>query len=106
MTEIPIPTGSAELEEMLNDGKKMGPIFAALKNGDPAPFKTFIQNYGKHQATTDPDLVAQVREQTQAVLAEMLRDNGQNGSNFKLDISASGQPRIQGPNGPNYYQAR
>ena len=67
MTKITIPTGSDELEAMLNDP-------AVLKNvlGDPAMRKEFFTNYGRNSMEKDGSLQAQIKEQLQVSLAEMV----------------------------------
>lgn len=66
MTKIVIPSAPAELEEMLND---KGRIEALMKDGQ---FPDFITAYARTVMNKDADLSAQVREQTQLALAEMI----------------------------------
>ena len=80
MTGITIPTSPAELAELLNDGKRMAAVFK-----DKDLFKEFITNYAKTVAPIDGDIAAQVREQTQLVVAEML---GTNGSTPPVNLAA------------------
>lgn len=70
MTKTIIPTDATELEEMLGDSTKMQALFA-----NPAEFGEFVTNYARATAETDQALGVQVREETQRVLAEFLREN-------------------------------
>lgn len=66
--KIAIPQSPMELAEMLNDSAKMNEI-----SKDPESFKQFITNYARAAAPQDGEIAKQVREQTQQVLAEMLK---------------------------------
>jgi HK97 family phage major capsid protein len=66
-----IPTDAVELEEMLRDPNRMRDT---LK--DPSQFKTFVANYAKNVINRDDTIAVQIREQTQQVLAQWLKDNG------------------------------
>jgi HK97 family phage major capsid protein len=66
VAKIAIPTNASELEEMVAD---QGKVAALLKEGQ---FDEFMTNYARHVMNKDKDLGAQVREQTQLVVAEML----------------------------------
>lgn len=70
MTKLPIPTSGAELESLLNDKSRMGEIQANGQLGD------VIKAYATHQAAKDSDIAAQVREQTQMIVAEYFEKNG------------------------------
>jgi HK97 family phage major capsid protein len=61
-----IPNNAAELEEMLADTSKLQNL---MKEGQ---FPEFMENYARHVHNKDKDLGAQVREQTQLAVAEML----------------------------------
>lgn len=63
-----IPTGAAELNEMLADPKVMNNL---LK--DPSKFGEFINNYARSQMDEKTEIAAQVRDETQKVLAEFLK---------------------------------
>lgn len=71
---ITVPTAPAELEELLNDGSKMQEIFK-----DKEAFPQFIKNYAANVAKADTSIAAQVREETQMVLAEFLREQHKDG---------------------------
>lgn len=66
---IAIPTGAAELEELLADGTK---VQALMKEGQ---FSDVVKAYAKTVADKDTDLARQVKEETQKVLADYLREN-------------------------------
>lgn len=70
MTKTVIPTDAAELEEMLGDSARMQALFT-----DTAAFGEFVTNYARATHAKDQALGQQVREETQRVLAEFLRDN-------------------------------
>lgn len=70
MTKLTIPSGSAELEEMLADGTKMKNL---MQEGQ---FPEFIKAYASATNKTNLDIQAQVQEQVQLGLAEFLKDNG------------------------------
>ena len=65
-----IPTSPAELEEMLTEPDRMKDVF-----NDPKALTDFIRSYAKNVYDRDAELVAQVKEQTEATLAQWLRDN-------------------------------
>ncbi len=66
---ITIPTGQAELEELLADGTQ---VQALMRDGQ---FKDVVKAYASHVAKHDIDLQAQIKEETQKVLADYLREN-------------------------------
>lgn len=70
----PIPTDAAELEEMLADPGRMENVFK-----DKDAFKNFIGNYAKTVMDKDTSIAAQVREETQLVLAEFLKEQRKDG---------------------------
>jgi HK97 family phage major capsid protein len=80
MSKVAIPTSPAELEEFLGDPGKMKNILA-----DPAQFKEFVKNYATTVMNKDGDIAKQVREQTQLVLAEMLKDDPKNVKGIDLN---------------------
>lgn len=85
-----IPTTAAELEAMLSDT-------AALKEltKTPASLGEFIKNYAQAQmAKNGENISAQIKEQAQIVLAEMLKENSATLTNRgKLDLAAGGSVR-------------
>lgn len=68
--KIVIPSSPAELEEMLNDSAKMSKVFASKDT-----FGQFISAYAKTVLEKDQEIATQVREETQRVLAQWLKDN-------------------------------
>lgn len=72
MTAPNIPSTASELEELLGNPAQMQNIVK-----DPAKFQELIRNYSKAVMNKDSDLARQVREETQIVLAEYLKANGQ-----------------------------
>lgn len=67
---ITIPKTAAELEDMLGDSTKMQQVFA-----DKATFGEFISAYAKASMSADASIATQVKEETQRVLAQWLKDN-------------------------------
>ncbi len=70
MPDVIIPTSPAELEEMLGDPQRMQGVF-----GDKELFGQFIRNYARTVMAKDEGIATQVREETQRVMAQWLRDN-------------------------------
>lgn len=66
-----IPTSQAALEEMLSDSAKMQKVFAD-QNG---AFGEFITNYARAVHNRDLSIATQVKEQTEQILANWLREN-------------------------------
>ncbi|MFC5834647.1 phage major capsid protein [Nonomuraea insulae] len=82
-----IPTSADDLEEMLTDGR----VTAMFEDGKPKPeFGEFIRNYAKVLQGKGTELAAQVREETQRVLAEYLREHGTSEVN-RLDLAPGKQ---------------
>lgn len=71
MAKITIPTESAQLEELLGDPAKVQDL---MKEGQ---FSDTVKAYAKAVNQADGDLGRQVKEETQRVLAEYLRENGE-----------------------------
>jgi HK97 family phage major capsid protein len=69
VAKIVIPTEQAELEELLGDGTK---VQALMREGQ---FSDVVKAYAKHVADSDVELTKQIKTETQAVLAEYLREN-------------------------------
>lgn len=69
MPKIAVPTGQAELEELLADGDKVQNLMAE------GQFTDVVKAYAKHVAAHDAGQQAQVKEQIQSVLADYLREN-------------------------------
>ncbi len=62
------PTTPLEFEEALNDPKRLENLFKENK------FANFVKDYAAAVSAKDTDISAQVKEQTQAALAELLKD--------------------------------
>ena len=69
MAKIAIPTGQAELEELLGDASKVQNLMTE------GQFPEVVKAYAKHVQDNDQELGRQVKEETQRVLAEYLREN-------------------------------
>lgn len=67
--ELTVPTTPAELEEFMRDPKRMKALF-----GQKDGFATFVRNYAKAVHDRDQEIATQVREETQRVLADWLRE--------------------------------
>lgn len=81
MTAMTIPTTAAELEDMLGDSKVMASLFAEGVTADEkkekaAARREFLTNYARVTNGRDASISTQIREETQRVFAEMMRDNG------------------------------
>ena len=79
---LAIPTGQAELEAMLTDSAKMQKVFAD-KNG---AFGEFVTNYARAVHNRDLSIATQVKEQTEQILANWLRENQPDGVD-RLDLT-------------------
>jgi HK97 family phage major capsid protein len=69
MPKTAIPTTQAEFEEVLSDTKKLEALFGS------GEFGPFIQSYAETMKAKDQSIADQVREQTEIVLADMLKTN-------------------------------
>jgi HK97 family phage major capsid protein len=65
-----IPTTAAELEEMLGEPDRMQNVFK-----DKTLLTEFIRNYAKTTVEMDPQITAQIKAETQRVMADWLREN-------------------------------
>jgi HK97 family phage major capsid protein len=83
---LTIPDSPAALEEMLGDAKAMKKVFAN-KNA----FSQFISNYARTVLEKDQEIATQVREETQRVLAQWLKDNQPDGIE-RVDLRPSDIP--------------
>lgn len=72
MSAVAIPTKAEELEELIGNSAKMQDIFK-----DKEAFQSLITNYARTVVDKDASLAIQVKEETQRVLAEWLKVNGQ-----------------------------
>jgi HK97 family phage major capsid protein len=69
VAKINIPTAQGELEELLADGAKVQALMAE------GQFSDVVKAYAKNVADRDTDIAAQVKAETQKVLADYLREN-------------------------------
>jgi HK97 family phage major capsid protein len=67
--KVHVPTSAAELEVMMLDPDAMAKVFA-----DKDAFPKFITNYAREVLNKDQSIATQVREETQRVLADYLRE--------------------------------
>lgn len=93
MTTTVVRPSLDELEATLRDQSK---VSAMLRDGK---FGDFVRDYAdaKNQASTD--ILTQVRDETQRVFAQMLKDNGQ-GGRLKLDLAPDGGAMRNASGGP------
>lgn len=68
--DIVIPNTPAGIEEMLGDSKRMQAVFK-----DKNKFGELISKYARTVLDKDQEIATQVREETQRILAEWLKDN-------------------------------
>lgn len=95
MTAPALPVAAAELEEMLADPAKMKALFN--EDGAAKPeFGEFIANYARAVNAKDTSIATQVREETQRMLAEWLKANGQDLQRPNLDPEAPVDRRNRG----------
>lgn len=69
MAKIAIPTDQVELEELLADGAKVQNLMSE------GQFSDVVKAYAKNLHAADESIQTQVKEETQRVLAEYLREN-------------------------------
>lgn len=67
---ITIPKTAAELEDMLGNSATMQKVFS-----DKGTFTEFIASYAKATMSADTGIAVQVKEETQRVLTQWLKDN-------------------------------
>jgi HK97 family phage major capsid protein len=79
---VPVPKTSDELAEMLADPDRARDVLVT-----PGALKDFIQSYADQAQGPDTDLSRAVAEETQRVLAQMLRDN-------EIDLGGDGIKRL------------
>lgn len=95
MTKVAIPTAPAELEELISDRSQ---VEALLKSGQ---FGELVTNYARNVMNKDADLSAQIKEETQRVLAEMLKDNGAEAVR-RVNLDPTTRPAMSGGKGQVY----
>jgi len=79
---LAIPTSQAELEAMLGDSAQMQKVFAD-RNG---AFGEFVTNYARAVHNRDLSIATQVKEQTEQILANWLRENQPEGVD-RIDLT-------------------
>jgi HK97 family phage major capsid protein len=67
--DFKIPTNPADLEDCLQDRNKMAAIFQ-----EKGMFGEFVRNYATNVLKQDQEIATQVREETQRVVRDMLKD--------------------------------
>jgi HK97 family phage major capsid protein len=70
MVTTAIPTTQAELEELLHEPERVKDIWS-----DPDKLTAFLRSYAGNIYNRDTELLAQLKDQTQSMLADWLRDN-------------------------------
>lgn len=85
---ITIPSSAAELEEMLGDPAAIKKLFAENKFGD------FIKAYASSVNNRDESIGQQVREETQRVLAEWLKENRTDRANTPINLTPGDAPAL------------
>jgi HK97 family phage major capsid protein len=86
---VVIPESPSELEVMLNDDKWLKDVFANGKLSD------VVKQYAKNVAAKDTDLTQQIKEQTQAALAEFVRNDSKAVNRLNLEYK-NGVPAVRG----------
>lgn len=90
MTVKNVPSDPGGLEEILADQEK---VAAAIKDGS---FKDLIKNYARATNEADKSILEQVKEQTQAVMAQFLKDNPEATSGKRLNLDPYDGPGKNG----------
>lgn len=80
--DFKIPTTQADLEECLQDRTKMSQIFQ-----QKGMFGEFVRNYAQTVLKQDQEIATQVREETQRVVRDMLKDEDGQGTK-RLNMNA------------------
>lgn len=70
--KTPIPSSADELEQMLGDESVMQKLLES-----PQDFGQFVQNYARTVYDKDQGIATQVKEETQRLLGNWLKENGQ-----------------------------
>lgn len=81
MTKVAIPTSPAELEEMLNDPGKVENL---MKEGQ---FPELVTAYARNVMNKDKSIAAQVKEETQLALANLLGEDTANSDIKRINLS-------------------
>jgi HK97 family phage major capsid protein len=88
--DLTIPTTPAELEEFMRDAKKMRALFSQ-KDG----FATFVRNYAKAVHDKDQSIATQVREQTERVLGQWLREQQEQGGVAPVNLGFTNPAEVR-----------
>jgi HK97 family phage major capsid protein len=88
-TDVAIPTDQAQLQAMLTDQATMAKLFAK-----PEAFTQFVTNYARAVHNRDLSIAAQVQEQVQIVMAEMIKAGELEGAGGirRPDLRGAGEP--------------
>jgi len=87
--KLTIPTSNTELEEMFHDPKVYAKIYA-----DPETRDEFHRKYAAAVMASDPELQAQLREQIQLGVGELVKANGEPREKVGARLTASGRPEV------------
>ncbi len=87
----PNPQSAEELEEILKDQEK---VMAAIKDGS---FTKLVQNYAWNASQNAKEIQEQIREQTQAVFVQMMKDNKVEIDNKRLNFDPKSMPHRYSP---------
>lgn len=85
-TAIPVPKNADELAEMVGDPGRMKAVLA-----DKGALTGFINAYAKGQTASDPGIAQQVRDETQRLFADALRNDQIDGIN-RLNLAPETGP--------------
>lgn len=95
MSKTTVPTDQGELEAVLADQEKVGAMIA------DGTFPDLIKNYARATNEADKTLMEQVKDQTQAVMAQFLKDNPEAGKGKVLNLDP-----YDGPGKNGYHPGR
>lgn len=86
--DVPVPKNADELAEMMGDPGKLKALLASRQD-----LETFINAYAQKQQGDGTELQRMVAEESQRVLAQMLKDNGAGGEGVKrLNLDPQTRP--------------
>lgn len=86
--DIPVPKNADELAEVMGDPGRLAPLLASRDS-----LHAFINSYAKQQQGDGTELQRMVAEESQRVLADMLRENGVTGDGIKrLNLDPQTRP--------------
>jgi HK97 family phage major capsid protein len=85
-TAIPVPRSADELAEMIADPGRLAPVLA-----DKTALADFINAYAQGQTSSDPGIARQIRDETQRLFADALRNDQIDGIN-RLNLAPETGP--------------